>query len=221
MRLRFPNAYKGMKKLRISTALSLAGTIITLFAYILAASAKTPFDTGLGLAGLLVLAAFVIYIVSFVLMIIGIIKAKKDEPIFGKALAYLIIVIVLYVIGVLLNTIQNFIQVISSLLELCITLEILNAIISLSVDCSDAETETKTANFKKLMVGLYVVSLLFGICKMFSGANGSGSTFFVIITLLTAVADIVLYAFYYKLLKRAEQMLMIACYPKPDTAKEE
>ena len=221
MRLRFPNAYNGMKKLRISTLWSIIGVIITFFAYILAASAKTPFDTGLGFAGLLVLAAFVIYIVSFVLMLIGIAKAKKDEPIFGKALTYIIIVIVLSVIGGLLNSIQSFIQVIINLLSLCITLEILNAIATLSVDCSDKETETKAANFKKLVFGLYGISMLFRICNMFSGANNSSSTFVIILTLLAALADIVLEVLYYRLLKRAEQMLMIARYPKPDTATEE
>ena len=91
--MRFPYAYKGVKKIFSAQILSLIATaagIAAIFAAI-AAAKKGPAEAAV--SDVLLLVALVIgavsgivALVALILNLVGIVQAKKDEPSFGKAL---------------------------------------------------------------------------------------------------------------------------------------
>ena len=104
--MKFPNAYNGVKKIFTAEILSLIGTISLIIAAILVLATGAMVETGaadaavnetMGMAAgfaIFGLVGSILMLVAFIMNLVGILSARKDEGLFNTALAFTIIGIV-------------------------------------------------------------------------------------------------------------------------------
>ncbi len=89
--MRFPNGYKGVKKLFASEILNIVTTLLLFVTAVLSIinSKKSSDDRFIAAVFILLLIAGIVAILSFLLQIIGINQSRKDGRYFGSALIFL------------------------------------------------------------------------------------------------------------------------------------
>ena len=89
--MRFPNGYKGVKKLFASEILNIVTTLLLFVTAVLNIinSKKSSDDRFIAAVFILLLIAGIVAILSFLLQIIGINQSRKDGRYFGSALIFL------------------------------------------------------------------------------------------------------------------------------------
>lgn len=91
----FPKAYAGVKKLYTSEFLNILSTVIAFVAYVLAfyLPDNATFDTDPGLFTFMVILAIstVISVIAFIMQVIGLNQARKEEKMFRNAMAFVIV----------------------------------------------------------------------------------------------------------------------------------
>ena len=98
--MKYPNASIGIKRIFVSEMIALAASIITaVCSVIFMACYKDPelFDA-VGIASIGLFAALGVFIFSYILQIIGIVRASKDEPAFRVSLIAIIAALVITVL---------------------------------------------------------------------------------------------------------------------------
>ena len=112
--MQFPNALEGVKKIYKAEIIALIGGIVGFVAAILAlVGAQSGSEGGLAGAGFLIIAASVLFIIAFIMNIVGLNKAKPDEENFKNALTMVIIGIIAGILlgatkeGTLLNSLGD------------------------------------------------------------------------------------------------------------------
>ena len=114
--MRFPNALEGVKKIYKAEVIGLIGALFGFVAAILALAGVSAGEDGLGLVavgGILIIAMAVLLVISFIMNLVGLNKAKPDEENFKNALTMVIIGIIAGILlgatkeGTLLNSIGD------------------------------------------------------------------------------------------------------------------
>ena len=213
--MRFPNAYNGIKKLFTAEILDIVVAVIGIIAggVLVATVGKGTIDeadaAGVLGAGFLGVIAGIVAIVSFILQLLGLSQASKDEKYFKDALIAALAGIIVSILqssfakNALLSGIFSAISTVCSLL---ITVMVVNGIISLARKIGDTEVERKGKNIFKILILVYVLTAIAELLSAIFGKKDVSS----LAGMLTVVAGIfaVLSAiFYISLLSKAKKML--------------
>ena len=85
--MQFPNALEGVKKIYKAEIIALFGAIVGFVAAVLGlVGAQSGSVGGLAGAGILIIAMSVLFIIAFIMNIVGLNKARPDEENFKNAL---------------------------------------------------------------------------------------------------------------------------------------
>ena len=219
--MRFPNAHSGVKKIFSAEILNLIAVLVLIGAAVCGVIAgmvvmNNASDIALddaAIAGsavsavlllVLTLASVVLLIVAYILQIVGVVKAMKDEPAFKIALAFIIIAAVAAVLGgidALPATVKSISQPINTLAELCVTLFIIQGIRNLADRLNNGEMSAKGQKIFFLIAAMYLIAFVAGITAAFVVGIAS------ILALVAYVIRFIVYILILTYLSRAKKML--------------
>ncbi len=206
--MKFPNAYAGVKKIFTAEILSLIASVcltITLaFTYLGVVSAQENSTTGavasVGGIALFGIAAAVIAVVAFIIKIIGINKASLDEPSFKIALYLVIAGIAVSVIsGFFQNnsTVQTIFSAVSDIIDLAISIFIIQGIRNLSVALNNEEMDNRGSTLFKIIIIVYALVIIARIISLIFSSNAGRITAGVI-AIIAGILDIIQYILFLK-----------------------
>ena len=213
--MRYPNAFKGVSQIYKAELIAILAVICTGIGAILAIFGVGVADVGSeavgkGFAitgGLFVIATAVLMIVSYILNIIGVGNAAKDESGFRSAMIAIIIGIVASIVaGIFSNkeVVCLLAQLVSKICDIMVFWFCIGGIHSLAVRMQDRVMAEKSDSFVKLIIGIYVAGIVLAIIGSFVKAGGFLDGF---IDVAGAVCSIIAYLSYLSLLKGARDML--------------
>ena len=217
--MRFPNAASGVKKIFTAEILALISEILLLFAGVLVVialgAAQNNANDSLALGTLAGFAIFgfgatVIAVIAFILKIVGISQASKDENSFKTAIICLIIGIVGSLVYSIFQTssptVASIGNLIYQLMNLFVTIFVISGIIKLADQLNDGVVSAKGSTLLKLITVIYALTIIANIIVLILGGY-SVSIVAAIIYLIALILTVVQYFMYLAYLSNAKKML--------------
>ena len=223
--MKYPNAAKGVKRIFTAEILGLISSILLVVGFILMIPAvlvaKNVAEGMEGAAigatvamGVFVLIAGVLSIIAFIMNIIGISNASKDEENFKSALLFLILGLVAKAASI---TIGRFVKdaavatgmldSASSLLNIFVTIFVISGIVKLADRLNRGDISAKGTNVLKILIAVNVLSLIASfVASVMGGPVASGVS--LVLAIVSAVLSLVQYIMYLSLLGKAKKMLI-------------
>jgi len=211
--MRFPNAYKGVSKLFLAEILMLIGSIVGIIAAVLLLAAYSADPNGLvegalatmGVSSIVMVASTVLAIIGFILNIVGLVQAKKDDGGFKLALIFALICIALSIVSSILANVNpnvaGWMEFVVTIFELCVFEYVVVGIMSLANQLGDQGMVSFGAKIRMLISILYIVLL---IIRLFGNIN---VTFAGVVGIVGAILELVVYIGYLIYLAKAKKML--------------
>ena len=207
--MQFPNALEGVKKIYKAEIIALIGGIVGFVAAILAlVGAKSGSVGGLAGGGFLIIAASVLFIIAFIMNIVGLNKAKPDEENFKNALYMVLVGIVLSIVvgatkeGTLIHTLGDSL---SNICNLLVNYLVATALLNLANRLGDAAVAQKAKTVRTLLTVVWIIALVLQVIGNTFTAKAGTIAF--ILVLIASVIEIIAYIIYLVLLGKARRML--------------
>lgn len=234
--MKFPNAAKGVKKIFTAVVLMLIVLLSVFVSCVLALiglSASTQ-ETAIGdfavnACMILCVAALVLVIVAFIMNLVGVINASRDESSFKSALIFIIITMVLSIVSGFLKdastVAESILSLISSLASVFVLIFIIAGIIRLADRFNRGDIGVKGSRVLKLLVIIKVVALIITTVAAFmggfsniisdfvssitapAGGGSSPSVALGVLFIAVQVLEVVQYIIYLPFLSQAKKML--------------
>ena len=222
--MRFPNAAKGVKNIFTAQILQLIGSICEIIGLVIVISGGATAilskgsDAGLVAAlsqmagaSIFLIAFSVLALIAFIMQIVGIVNAKKDEESFKSALICLIIGIIAPIVGALFARVSPVIMslcaTVGNLMGLFVTIFIITGIIKLADQLNNGEVSTKGSNILKIIIVIAGLSLILSIVSSFMLTNPAILVIAMILLAISLVLSLVQYIMFLTLLSQAKKML--------------
>ncbi len=216
--MKYENAYKGISKLFTAEILKLLVGIMSVVTAILGvfslAGAMAGLEgmfVGFTIAAVILLVLILIFsIVSFILMMVGIVTAGKDEPFFKTALIWIIIGVTSTILTNIVTSVpvmQNIFTILATVADILSTFYIISGIIALADRIGNIDVSTKGQTIIKLIIATYVIAIIIKIVEMITRMNTVGVVISGILGIIALVASIVSYILFLVMLARGKKML--------------
>jgi hypothetical protein len=215
--MQFPNAYKGVKKIYLAELLMLAVAVLGIAIVVILVAGGMAADGNIDRLNLteeqaaivagLGLAVSLLMIIGFILMLVGVINAKKDDSNFRIALYAILLGILFAVINALLSkqypVIERWLSLATSICSLFSTYFILSGIGSLAERMGDAPVKALADKARNVLCFTFSASYILKLIQGFL----NNSTFSQIINLVGLVLEIVSYIYFLIVLAKGRKML--------------
>ena len=222
--MRFPNAAKGVKNIFTAQILQLIGSICEIIGLVIVISGGATAilskgsDAGLVAAlsqmagaSIFLVAFSILALIAFIMQIVGIVNAKKDEESFKSALICLIIGIIAPIVGALFARVSPVIMslcaTVGNLMGLFVTIFIITGIIKLADQLNNSEVSTKGSNILKIIIVIAGLSLILSIVSSFMLTNPAILVIAMILLAISLVLSLIQYIMFLTLLSQAKKML--------------
>ena len=222
--MKYPNAAKGVKRIFTAEILGLISTILLIIGFVLLIPALVAKNGAEGMEGaaigatvamgVFVLIAGVLSIIAFIMNIIGISNASKDEENFKSALLFLILGLVAKAASITIGRFVNdaavatgMLDSASSLLNIFVTIFVISGIVKLADRLNRGDISAKGTNVLKILIAVNVLSLIASfVASVMGGPVASGVS--LVLAIVSAVLSLVQYIMYLSLLGKAKKMLI-------------
>lgn len=222
--MRFPNAFNGVKKIFAGEILALISAICALIAAVMAVIAvlggATAADSGSdvaivgaagGFAGLVIfgIATAVLAVIAFIINIVGLSKASKDDDAFKISLFACILAIALTALSGFFTSngfVSTLLTSFSTAADFLVTLFAIQGIRNLAIKLNNPEVDNRGATLFKI-IGIVIV-LEFAaelVTAIFGGPVATVTAS--VIMIAAGVLSVVKYLLYLGLLAKAKKML--------------
>lgn len=226
--MKFPNAAKGVKKIFSAEILKLVGSIcLVVAAIIIAVSVVGAFGASGGMriadsenamallgggalvAGIFAFVWMILSIIAFIMNLVGIINASRDEASFKSALLFLIVGIFTAILsGFFVNngTVSSLLYTVSNLVSLFVYIFVIVGVVKLADQLNRGDVSAKGTNVLKLVIVISILSLIANLIAAIMGgmvASVTASVLFIV----ALVLSIVQYFMYLSFLSKAKKML--------------
>lgn len=225
--MRFPNAYKGIKKIWIAELLLLVAAVLGIAALIIVANnvdvttevaavgdsvvvGETVFanEGAIAPAAILTLCTGLLALIAFILNLVGIIGARKDDENFKLALYVTLIGIAASIVTSIWSNnemLKRWMDVVNTICSLFASYFVLTGIASLADQFPDAETKTIALKSRTWLEGAFCLSaVLKFIVNLFNIQN---ATVVLIMSVAALVVEIISYVLYLRALNKGKNML--------------
>ena len=219
-KMEFSNALRGIKKIRTSEILSLIVAVLGAVGggLILSAvrSAKTVENAvsaggGAVVGGSIVaVVAGILAIIAFILQLIGLSAAGKDENCFRPAFIIAIIGIVVSVLQTVFAKnalLSGVFEVISNVVSPIITYLCIGGIISIARKLGNEDMAQRGTKLVKIIIALYVIVLIIKLLETILGSGDVVKAISGVLAIVAGILSIVILITYLKYLGRAVKML--------------
>ena len=218
--MKFPHAAKGIRRIYAAEVLMLLAAGLMILALTFGVANGMKFGTSEAQIAeaanvpmaftVLALISSLLLLVAFVMNLIGVIDASKDDQGFKNAPWTTLVGIALSLAASVFSstfatgsTASNWMNLVSSAISLATTFFILSGIISLAEKLGDASTSGTAEKAQKLLIITYVVSMVLELLVILL----KSPTLMIIVTILVYVVDIITYIIYLRALIKAKFML--------------
>lgn len=214
--MQYPSAYRGVKKLFIAEIISIVGAVLALTASVIAmalvnANADNPALLASG--GVLIASSFVM-VVAFVLQMIGLLQAGKDEPNFRSGFFVAIFGIVVSVVSAILASLNvsavacSILDSLSSVASVVVVIFTLSGVANLASALNNQPMFEKGKRLINWVTILFVVSIVLGLFPSFFSAPNEGIKIMLgVMGIVAAIVELVIYINILVYLHRAIKML--------------
>ena len=205
--MQFPNAFKGVSKIFIAQLLVLVADVVAIVVSGLYAAQNNSVNAliaGLGVA------VGVITIIAFILNLLGLIDAKKDEGRFGTALFIVIAAIVLSCISVAFaenETVTNVFKQLTNICEVLVTFYVISGIIALAKKLNDEEMAAKGKRIIAMVVAAWALAIIAGLVASFIKGSDAALAVSAVLLLISAIVGTLAVILYVLYLAKAKKML--------------
>ena len=214
--MRFPNAYRGVKKIWLAEMLMLLAAIVGIIMVIVMAANGTMVGEDIVInegvktpIAVLGIVTAVIALVAFILNLIGLINANNDDSAFRIALLVTILGIVASAISAIWSNNETLNKWMDTALIICsmfASYYVLTGIANLAEKMSDATTKALALKSRTLVEGSFCATALFKlIISIFKIQNGS--TISTILAVIALLLELVSYILYLRALSKGKKML--------------
>ena len=214
--MRFPNAYRGVKKIWLAEMLLLLAAIVGIIMVIVMAANGTMVGEDIVInegvktpIAVLGIVTAVIALVAFILNLIGLINANNDDSAFRIALLVTILGIVASAISAIWSNNETLNKWMDTALTICsmfASYYVLTGIANLAEKMSDAATKAVALKSRTLVEGSFCATALFKlIISIFKIQNGS--TISTILAVIALLLELVSYILYLRALSKGKKML--------------
>ena len=211
--MRCPNASKGINKILASEIISpfsaLFMVIAAVFAFAIAeappTARKSSFEFAMALLFLAGTSA-VLVIISFILMIIGLVQASRDESYFKGAIGLTVVNTVVSTVFAFFsnNSFWNsFGNTVSGLLGFLTSIIVILALSRMAIALNDQNVVKSSGNLLKAIIIISIISFIARLCSLVLPSQ----TAKLIVTCLACLLEIVRYVLYLVVLVKAKKML--------------
>ena len=222
--MKYPNAANGVKKIFTAEILTLiaglcsfVGAVLMLVALISGTSAAETSSDAAAASAIItgvvstpfIIAAAVLGIIAFILNIVGIGKASKDEPAFKIAFYAVFANIVIAVISAIFSGnsfVVSLMQTLSSVATLMVTLYVIQGIRNLSLRLNDHEMDEKGRTLFMIILVVLLIEFAASMTATIFHAF-AGSVVAAVLLLIATVLSLVQYILYLSYLAKAKKML--------------
>jgi len=218
----FQNAYHGVKKIFTSELLMLIGGVCLLIAGVLAvltASSAAAGNSGgaavssLGML-LLFLASAILPIIGFIMNLVGLSQAGKDEDSFQKAFIIAIFAMIIRMVSSIFTTLNvgggaadNIARAVSNVAEIIVFILVVNGVTNLADRLHKSElfgTANKLIVFYIIMYGLSIVA---NLILIHFELNTTTAVIAGVLEIVSAILALIAYIVYLVFLGKAKAML--------------
>lgn len=249
--MKFPFAAKGVKKIFSAEILKLIAIIcavacVVAFVFVIAAYvAQVDIETGKIISGtedelltkigisaiaffIFGAAALVLIIIAFIIKLVGMSQAARDEGTFRGAIVCVLIEVVAIIVSgffvkgsfagvdyqsldtnaiTAMTSSMSFYWMILSLANLLITIFIITGIIRLADQLNNGEVGSKGNNVLKIIIVVNLLSIIASVVAMIFGSNPVTAIICLILIISALVLQIIQYFMYLSLLSNGKKML--------------
>ena len=235
--MKFPNAYSGVKKIFAAEILSVIGVIVLIVSAVLGliaasagiaaqsadeqtASALYAAAVGFGIPTLILMLGFgVLAIVAFILQIVGVTRASKDERTFKNALFFILVGVIATATDAItgafsdligqtgLDLVSSICTNLSKIATILVTYYIIAGVIALAEKIGNEKIEKQGRTIIGLILIMLVLSLIATITSTVFQHNGTNEIIASVLALASAIIDLIAYIIYLVFLGRAKKML--------------
>ena len=215
--MRFPNAFSGVKKIWLAEILMLLAAVIGIILIFVIAgngtlvgeneivineSAKTPIS-------ILGIVSAVVALVAFILNLVGLIIARKDDSGFRIALLVTVLGVIASAISAIWSTnagLVKWMDTLTTIFSMFASYYVLTGIANLADQILDAETKALALKSRTLVEGSFCLTVIFKlIINIFNIQNGS--TIYTILAVVAMLLELVSYILYLRALSKGKKML--------------
>ena len=215
--MRFPNAFRGVKKIWLAELLMLLAVVVGIVLIVVIAAnstlngeevivnkeaVKTP-------AAILGIGTAVIALVAFILNLVGLINARKDDGAFKIALFVTLLGIAVSAVGAIWSDNQVLTKWMDTILTICslfASYYVLTGIANLAEQFPDPKTQALALKSRTLLEGTFCATAIFKlIINIFKIQDGS--TIYTILSIVALVLELVSYILYLRALSKGKKML--------------
>ena len=216
--MKFPDSYKGIKRIYLAEILMLIVVIMTMVDVITVAANGVVVDNTLIVSegtltfvSVLTIASGVLAIIAFVLNLIGGINCRKDDENFRIALFATLAGIVLSVVQAVTNksnsTVSDWMNTLTSIANLFASYFVLTGCANLAETYPDGATKNVCLKARNLLCGSFALSALLKCITSLTGIAATNSVLWTILAVLATVVEIASYVIYMTALARSKRML--------------
>ena len=214
--MRFPNAYRGVKKIWLAEMLMLLAAIVGIIMVIVMAANGTMVGEDIVInegvktpIAVLGIVTAVILLIGFILNLIGLINANNDDSAFRIALLVTILGVVASAISAIWSnneTLNKWMDTAITICSMFASYYVLTGIANLAEKMSDAATKALALKSRTLVEGSFCATALFKlIISIFKIQDGS--TISTILAVVALLLELVSYILYLRALNKGKQML--------------
>ncbi len=235
--MKYPNAFKGVSRIYSAELLKILAEVLSIVVVIIVAVAAVglggsvengaldnfnPDNANAAAIGgttiitlLLSIAAGVISIIAFILNIVGVSNASKDEDKFKSALVLLLFGLIFSSVGsIIASWNQPLSTAFTTARDVCEAISIfmiLDGIRNLADNIGDTSTSSLAQKTIKIIIGVYAIIILAEIIGLILGLIPAAATAAAVIVsvlgIIASVLDIIAYFIYLRTLAKAKKML--------------
>ena len=213
----FLNAREGLNKIKNAEILAFIVGVIGIITAVIAVVAAINIKNGNAVrssgyvgVGLLALIISVLGIIAFILNLIGLSKASKDEPCFNKALTVTIVGIVLGVFNAVFSAnpvSKGIFDALQAAVSIVIVNFVLRGIMNIAAKLDEEEMIQKGEIMLKLLVGIRIAALVLNLVFSFLQVDSNVSLVVLILLLVVACITSAAEFIYVKYLISAVEMV--------------
>ncbi len=211
----FKNARDGIGKIYISELMMLIASVITLIGTVVGmttvqTSTTEASETDLAVLGVFVLVFAIVALIAFILNIVGLAKARKDEENFNKAFMLTFVGLAASIISSFFSNNKNLsdsFNVVIDLIWLLVTIFIIIGVVSLAKQTNHSAVAQKGENLLKVIIGVEILALVIKAVGVICAIAKTGQTVTVILSMIAGAVTVVYHIIYITLLGNAKKML--------------
>ena len=208
--MRFPNAAKGIKRIFIAQILLILTSVVSSIGSSMHGTGGTPDDATMTVIVALFAVAGLISLIAFVLNLLGLNDARKDDGNFQTAFIITLVGIAVSVVQFIFSSnsmVADLMNTFSTICEALIVYYVVKGIISLAGQLGDDDMVARGKRLVTLVLVMWGVTIALQIVALFF--NGSEALLAIggILAIIGYILTIVVYVLYLLYLARAKKML--------------